>query len=79
MKWSNDPPTEPGWYWERRLVSVSGDVCEKSRPIQAKMYGDELCNCSFSPPHPFSNMIDEMMMGKYQWWTTPITPPQEEE
>ncbi|OJU64550.1 MAG: hypothetical protein BGO01_20795 [Armatimonadetes bacterium 55-13] len=76
--YSNNPPTQEGWFWERWNGNGShrGEYGEPY-PIQAKLYRGELCNCKYSPPHPFSNMTGERTLGDFQWWTEPIKPPQE--
>ncbi len=39
LRWTTEPPTEPGWYWWREPCSVTWNVCEiyhgsiSSRPL----------------------------------------------
>jgi hypothetical protein len=44
-RWTKQAPTEPGWYWWREHVSMSGLVVRVTDSLQVRYggFGDPLC------------------------------------
>lgn len=64
MKWSNEPPTEKGWYWRRKN---SWTVAKKLDFIGDALFAEIDGYCARIRPEK-----------GVEWWTTPITEPIEQ-
>lgn len=65
MEWTREPPTEPGWYWNR-----CGDYDEMPHPQYIYRNGDSLML--------FDVALDaEVVACEYpgEWWPVPLEPP----
>lgn len=68
-EWTSTPPSEPGWYWA--LTEPGGDIADV-RAVELLVYMGELQIYEVDGNDEFCCWP---LPEKWQWWSTPLTPP----
>lgn len=69
LKWTSQPPTEPGWYWWRKAAG--------KEPVVAECFEAAGIRRGYFTNGSRMELNERTTWG--EWWPAPIVPPQEEE